>query len=130
MLSKKDKGGKQMEDGRNQHARLEETRELWRNHIHSWQESGLSQAEFCRQNNLKPRQFLYWKKRILGTPIPTELQTFAELPFGKIFENRDRSLLGALRLEIRSGYRIEIEKGFDPGTLLELIRVLDQACSG
>lgn len=119
-----------MEDGKNWHARLEETRELWSNHVRSWQASGLSQAGFCRQNNLKPRQFLYWKKRILGTSSPTRPLIFAELPLGKILQAHDRFPLSPLRLDLHSRYRIEIDRGFDPGTLLELIRVLDSACSG
>jgi hypothetical protein len=94
------------------------------------EESGLSQAEFCRQNNLKPRQFLYWKKRILGTATPTTPLTFAELPLGKILQTQDRSPLSPLRLDLHSRYRIEIDRGFDPVILLTLIRVLDQACSG
>jgi hypothetical protein len=113
----------------NWHARLEETRELWSNHICFWQASGLSQAEFCRQKQLKPRQFLYWKKRILGNSTPATSPIFTELPLSKIFRNRDMSFPAFLRLELHSRYRIEIERGFDPGTLLELIRVLDRACS-
>jgi hypothetical protein len=123
-------GGKQMEDGKNWHARLEETRELWRNHMKTWQESGLSQAAYCRQHQINHHKFLYWKKRILGKPALATLTTFAELPLGKIFDRPERSLLGPITLAIRPGYRIEIEKGFDPGTLLELIRVLDPTCSG
>ena len=119
-----------MEDGRNWQERLKETRELWGNHVRTWQESGLSQAEFCRQNNLKPRQFLYWKKRIVGATTPATPLTFAELPLIKILQAQDRSPLSPLRLDLHSRYRIEIDRGFDPGTLLELIRVLDPACSG
>jgi hypothetical protein len=119
-----------MEDGRNWHERLEETRELWSNHVRAWQESGLSQAAYCRQQQIKSRKFLYWKKRILGNSTLATPPTFAELPLEKILQSRDRSSLSALRLELHSRYRIEIERGFDPGTLLELIRVLDQAGSG
>lgn len=49
--------------------RLEEKRNFWKHHIDRWQESGLSQTEYCRRQNLKPHQLAYWKKRFL--PIET-----------------------------------------------------------
>jgi len=129
MLSKND-GGKRMEEVKSWHARLEETRELWRNHMKTWQESGLSQAAYCRQHQIKGHKFLYWKKRLLRKPASSVSPTFAELPIGKIFGKPTRSTLGPIRIEVRGGYQIAIEKGFDPQTLLELIRVLDSTCSG
>ena len=30
-----------------------EKRQFWENHVQAWQQSGLTQAEYCRQNNLK-----------------------------------------------------------------------------
>ena len=27
----------------------------WRRHVEAWRESGLSQADYCRQQNLKPK---------------------------------------------------------------------------
>ena len=35
-------------------------------HIESWQRSGLSQAEYCRLNSLRLKNFWYWKKRNAG----------------------------------------------------------------
>jgi hypothetical protein len=40
-------------------------RTYWKQHIDSWQETDLTQAEYCRQHNLKHHQLAYWKKRFL-----------------------------------------------------------------
>ena len=39
--------------------RLEQKLIYWKQHIDSWQESGLTEAEYCRRNNLKHHQLLY-----------------------------------------------------------------------
>lgn len=38
----------------------QENREIWFNRIEQWQRSGLTQADYCRQQNLKPSSFYNW----------------------------------------------------------------------
>ena len=40
------------------------TQEQWQQRIASWQDSGLSQNAWCRQNDVKSSQFGYWKKKL------------------------------------------------------------------
>jgi len=42
----------------------------WTMHIKKWQESGLSQSEYCRQNGLNDRAFSYNynKMKIIDSP--------------------------------------------------------------
>ena len=40
----------------------------WEQQIKSWRESGLTQTAYCEQSQLKPHQFIYWKKKIEGKP--------------------------------------------------------------
>ncbi|MFK0569954.1 IS66 family insertion sequence element accessory protein TnpA, partial [Endozoicomonas sp.] len=40
------------------------TQEQWQQRIDSWQDSGLSQAGWCRQNGVKSSQLGYWKKKL------------------------------------------------------------------
>ena len=46
---------------------LEQKRSYWKQQIEQWQQSGLSQAEYCRRNNLKHHRLVYWKRRYLKT---------------------------------------------------------------
>ncbi len=46
----------------------------WLEHLRQWQRSGLSQADFCRQEGVRENQFCYWrsalKKRGLVEGLP------------------------------------------------------------
>jgi len=37
-----------------------EKRQFWEDHVQAWQHSGLTQAEYCWQNNLKNHRWWYW----------------------------------------------------------------------
>lgn len=39
---------------------------FWQAHIRAWNTSGFSQNEYCRRNKLRPNQFCYWKKKLIG----------------------------------------------------------------
>lgn len=38
--------------------------EYWREQMNGWRASGLTQAEYCRQNDLDANRFSNWKRRI------------------------------------------------------------------
>jgi transposase len=73
---------------------LEQKRTYWKQHIDSWQETGLTQAEYCRQHNLKHYQLVYWKKRFLKTEqekihyLEEQLRLFQNELFGRSSEKR------------------------------------------
>ena len=57
----------------------QERRQLWQTHIEAWPLTGLSQAEYCRQNNLKATRFTYWKRKFQKESLPVEfVRIFAE----------------------------------------------------
>lgn len=100
---------------------LEKKRTYWKHHINSWQETGLTQAEYCRRHNLKHHQLVYWKKRFLKTEtevsfVPLKLDDLLDLP-----SQPDRALLC---LVVDSHFKIEIRAGFDPQLLRQLICAL------
>lgn len=98
-------------------------RQFWKEQVQQWQESGLSQKEYCRQNNLRDNQLTYWKKRFIRTESSVSL---VELKVaGNIFSNH--SSRSPLRLNFGNGYQIEVDQGFDPVTLKQLIYVLGKA---
>ena len=39
---------------------------LWLAHVQAWKKSGVSQAEYCRQNGINNYQLGYWKKKFAG----------------------------------------------------------------
>lgn len=46
----------------------EEAAECWQNHLDNWARSGLSQASYCRNNDLDYDRFRRWKERLSAYP--------------------------------------------------------------
>ena len=108
-----------------QPSRAEESkrkREYWSSHIERWQESGASQTEYCKEHGLKDHQFTYWKKRIVQTETAAK---FVSVNLGS-FTNRQPSPqpVSALRVVVSNGLKVEVEAGFDPHLLGQLIVAL------
>ena len=40
--------------------------ERWLEHLDAWKQSGLTQADYCRMNELIIHQFWYWKNKLKG----------------------------------------------------------------
>jgi hypothetical protein len=98
----------------------EEKRRFWEEHFKRWETSGITQNEYCRQNNLRVNRFIYWKKKCPQKPT-------ASLVEWSVPEAEKSSVLafGApLCVVVGERYRIEIHKGFDPGLLNNVVRVL------
>jgi len=91
-----------------------EKRQFWENHVQAWQQSGLTQAEYCRQNNLKNHRWWYWRKRI-SHPAETDV-TFVPLRFSSNKTSRT-----GISVVTPNGYRIECDTGFDFSKLRQLI---------
>lgn len=93
-------------------AQREEARRRWHDHLRSWQASGLTQAEYCRKHNLNIKSFGYRKRTLRKTVPPALVEVPLPLPSGPI------------TLCIGERYRIDVEQGFDAGTLKRLLDVL------
>lgn len=91
-----------------------EKRKFWENHIQAWQQSGLTQVEYCRQNNLKDHRWWYWRKRILQPAEPDV--TFVPISFSS-----SKTSSSAISVVTPNGYRIEIDNRFDFSKLRQLI---------
>lgn len=97
-------------------------RETWLTHIDNWKASGLSQADFCRQNKLKPSQFTYWKYSLAKKT--SEKPTFVEVPANVYPTSQKPSNTACLKLVFESGMTMEINDGFNPDTLKSIVQTL------
>ena len=99
-----------------------EKQRLWTSHIEAWKSSGLSQVEYCRQNDLSRVQFTYWKCKQDKKADPV---TFVPV-LGKALLSPEGSLdhQVPIKLIIDNRYKIEVGEGFSPNTLSTLIRTL------
>jgi hypothetical protein len=100
---------------------LEQKRSYWKQQIEQWQQTGLSQAEYCRRNNLKHHQLAYWKKRCLETQTDV---SFAAVQLEDLLDTPAPADQAALTLEIDNLFKVQITEGFDPQLLRQLIAAL------
>ena len=103
---------------------LEQKRIYWKQQVEQWQQTGLTQAEYCRRNNLKHHQLVYWKKRYLKTEtdvslVPVKLEDLLD-----IATQTDQASLSLL---IDNHFKVEIRDGFDPKLLRQVIFALRAA---
>ena len=91
---------------------------FYQKHIERWQQSQLSQVEYCRQNELIPHRFAYWKRRLAGHQTSP---TFVPVP---LVPNFSASSNAKIDLVITGGFKIQVGPGFDAATLKQLIHAL------
>jgi hypothetical protein len=97
--------------------------------VAEFEASGLKREAFCQQRGLaigtldKYRRRAHAGRRTSGGPLlPVEVVwSTAQNP------NSGTGRDGVLVVELRSGRRIEVRRGFDAGTLERLLIVLDRA---
>jgi hypothetical protein len=100
---------------------LEQKRSYWKQQIEQWQQSGLTQAEYCRRNNLKHHQLVYWKKRYLNTQSDV---SFAAVQLEELLDIPTPADQASLTVVIDKQFKVEVTEGFDPQLLRQLIVAL------
>jgi len=98
----------------------EAKRRFWADRIREWKLSGLSQAEYCRKHRIRTRSFGYWKRKLTESELSTSLVEIPGFDGTQIL-----SRANPLFLIIGGRYRIELERGFDPDALDQLLGVLE-----
>ena len=95
----------------------------WCRHVEAWRESGLNQADYCRQQGLNPKTFSAWARRALPmdkiTPLDVVSVQVAPSPPAAAVE------LGAIiMLRFPHGAQLELSTAVSPHWLAELLRCL------
>ena len=93
----------------------EELAKYWKFHIEQWSESDISQVEYCRQHDLIPHRFTYWKRKFKQQHFPVE---FVQI------SNTVPIRMPGLKLNIGSGLQIEIPDDFSSDTLEKVLTTL------
>jgi hypothetical protein len=101
----------------------DEREQFWRSHLETWSLSGLSQAEYCRQNDLNLARFGYWKRRFRKDNLPVE---FVQVPTASVKSTRLFQDTGvpSLRITMGSEFAIEVLDEFSPATLEKVLLTL------
>ena len=93
--------------------------------LSDYEASGLSQAAFCGQKGLSLATLARYRKRRAQLPAGSAGGWLAvEVAGGR--KGLDAGASSGLALALPRGWRIEIGRGFDAGTLRQLVRTLQQ----
>jgi hypothetical protein len=97
--------------------------------VSEFEASGLIRAAFCQQRGLSVGTLDKYRRFVQRRPQPGSGPLLAvevvSSPSRDV--NSDAGRDGVLVVELRSGRRIEVSRGFDAGTLERLLTVLDRA---
>ncbi len=88
----------------------------WKSHIDQWSDSGLTQTEYCQQNDLSRYKFTYWKSKSKKKNLPVE---FVQVSHASQIMHRT-----GLKLNIDPCVQIEIPDGFSQVTLEQVLKTL------
>jgi hypothetical protein len=115
-------------------------RPFWQKHLRAWSQSGLTQADYCRQHKLSAPAFGWWKRQLEGKPRPPKRS-----PAAKQTERGDRPAVRFVEVQRGSAvdaggspavYEVLLSKGrairvgrvFDPEVLKRLITTVEASC--
>lgn len=93
--------------------------------VAEYEASGLTREAFCQERNLAVGTLDKYRRRAHKSQAPSGSTV---VPVEVVWSGRkgDQSRESALVVEVRSGHRIEVRRGFDGGTLEHLLRILDR----
>ena len=97
----------------------------WQRHVEAWRESELSQADYCRQQNLNRKTFSLWTRRVqddlsLSKDSPLELISVQVTPSAHVVTAE----VSPIRLRFPHGAQLELSTAVPPRWLAELLRCL------
>jgi hypothetical protein len=106
----------------------EQRRLEWLARITDYQSSGLTMKAWCTQNHYSIEQLKYWlrlSKRASSSPIPAPA---SPVPFVQLTAV-DGPSESTSSLIVRIGHAsIELQSGFDPKLLHDVVQVLTRSC--
>jgi hypothetical protein len=100
--------------------RSKERHTFWTKTIQVWEESNLTQAEYCRKNSLDEQLFSKWKIRLYKSN-KKDLAKFVEI---KPDPEDIISVRDDIELIIKDVYKIKIKPDFDRENLKRILSIL------
>ena len=91
--------------------------QFWQDHITTWQGSGLSQAAYCKQHEIKFHNFAYWRNRL--SP--------AKSPSAKLMKLGGMPASSRMIMNLPLGVRLELSASDLPVVLPAVLQLLRES---
>ncbi len=95
----------------------------WQAHIKAYQRSGLSQAEYCRQNNLRSNRLRYWKKKFQNQQ-DSQNPSFVNLPLTITETKPSAKSESGVSVMLSEKITLSLSINFDESTLTKAVDIL------
>jgi hypothetical protein len=92
--------------------------------VAAWEASGLPQAVFARRRGVSAQRLSYWRLRLGQRAAAGGVAGFVEIPPVSSPNS------GAVFVEVGSGIRVQVERGFDPDLLGAVVSALMKPRAG
>jgi hypothetical protein len=89
---------------------------FWENHLKIWGQKNISQAEYCRQNNLNHQSFSKWKIRL---SLNGE-NKFVKIPIKSL------QIESEIEMFIKKQYRLVFKSDFKKEVLEKILEVIGE----
>ena len=96
---------------------------FWQDHIKKWEESGLSQSSYCKENQLTLRTFAYQRHMALNSKRASEEVNFVSIPSPRPINSAS---MAALQLMLPNGIRIGVSSELSESFLKMVLTVTGQ----
>jgi len=87
--------------------------EKWKNEFNRWETSGLTRAEYCRQNNIKLSTFDYWRHRLKD--LASKENKLVKLPVSLL------TTATPITIELMNQIQIKVPENYHSETLKKII---------
>ena len=113
---------------------------FWQEHLLAWSESGLTQADYCRQHELSRAAFGWWKRQLRGKPRVRKGRTGTKqaqqnrqpsVRFVEVQPGPDMNTIAnaaVYEVLLSRGRTIRVGHEFDPDVLKRLITTVEASC--
>jgi hypothetical protein len=99
--------------------------QFWQMAIETWQASGMSVRQFCKQEGLATSAFYVWRKKLVGDSVQDDKDKPGPSAFIEVAMPRSNPT--AVELLLTSGNTLRIPAGVDTATLSMILSVVRSA---
>jgi transposase len=112
-----------------QRVQRQERERHWRRHVAAWRRSGLTQAEYCRQQGLAAADFSWWKSDLARRDAARSQIATRQAPasFVAVPVVTCRAEDSACEVLLRNGRRMRVGAACEPGWIAKLATALEVA---
>lgn len=98
---------------------------MWQGHVDGWQQSGLSQRNYCQRHGLAVSTFQLWRRRLVAERVSSRPGCLELVPVPNVLPSEPAVQSGSAAIVVCVGqYRVEVADGARVSTLRCVIDAL------